>query len=82
MIIPDRLNARWIATLENQQLVDAETFLHTEFATREAAEKLRAGARYSTLNGPSTLVNAWHRWLLVSNAVRSRGIVVSRARVA
>jgi hypothetical protein len=32
------------------------------------------------LNGPPPLVNAWLRWLLVSNATRARGLVTNHAR--
>ena len=76
MKIPERINARWMATLVDDQLITAEAELHAAFRRRETAEKTRAGARYVLLQGPSDLVNAWHRWLLVSNETRSRGLMV------
>jgi hypothetical protein len=78
MKIPDRINARWIATLVDDQLVAAEADLHADFRRYESAEKTRSGARYVLLQGPSDLVNAWHRWLLVNNETRRRGLVVYR----
>jgi hypothetical protein len=78
MNIPDRINSHWIASLEDKQLVTAEAELHAAFRTHETAEKRRSGARYVLLQGPPALVNAWHRWLLVSNETRSRGLVVHR----
>ncbi len=78
MNIPDHVDARWIATLGDDQLLKVEARLHGDFREREAAEKQRAGARYVLLQGPPTLVNAWLRWLLVSNATRTRGLAVVR----
>ena len=80
MSIPAHVSARWIATLGNDQLAAVEGRLYADFHTREATEKSRAGSRYALLQGPSALVNAWHQWLLVSNEVRTRGMVVRRAR--
>lgn len=78
MNLPDRINAQWIATLENDQLMTAEAELHALFRAAERTEKDRSGARYILLQGPAALVNAWHRWLLVSNETRQRGLVVRR----
>jgi hypothetical protein len=76
MKIPDRVNSRWIATLGNEQLVAAEAELRATYRSNEIAEKERTGARYVLLQCPATLVNAWQRWLLVSNEAKSRGLVV------
>jgi hypothetical protein len=78
MTIPDHVDSRWIATLGDDQLVKAEAELHGHFREYETAEKRRAGARYILLQGPPALVNAWLRWLLVSNAARTRGLAVRR----
>ena len=78
MPIPDRINADWIATLPDDQLVSAESQLRAIFLTQETEEKQRRGARYAILEGPESLVNAWHRWLMVSNEARSRGLLVRR----
>ncbi|HTJ21799.1 MAG TPA: hypothetical protein VL383_05360 [Gemmatimonadaceae bacterium] len=76
MKIPGHINARWMATLVDDQLITAEAELHAVFHRRESAEKTRAGAQYMLLHGPSGLVNAWLRWLLVNNETRSRGLFV------
>jgi hypothetical protein len=76
MILPERVTADWIATLESGELVAAETMLHSEFVVAETREKARSGERYALLQGPAALVNAWLRWQLVSNEARSRGLVV------
>lgn len=78
MNIPDYINARWIATLGDEQLMTAEAELHAKFRAAERAEKDRSGARYMLLQGPAALVTAWQRWLLVSNETRNRGLVVQR----
>lgn len=74
MTIPDQISHRWIATLDNDQLVTAEAELHAVFRAQEKTEKARSGARYVLLQGPTTLVNAWQRWMLLSNATRGRGL--------
>lgn len=80
MKIPDRVNANWISTLGDKDLLLAERKLHADFQVHEKSEKARSGARYMLLNGPSPLVNAWLRWLLVSNATRARGLVTTHTR--
>jgi hypothetical protein len=79
MVLPEKVNARWIASLGDEQLLEAEHLLHNAFAAEEAAEKRRKGARYTLLRGPESLVSAWNRWLLVRNATDSRGVIVHRA---
>ena len=78
--IPDHVNARWCASLRDDQLIAAEARLHTDFRKQEKAEKARSGGRYILLQGPPELVTAWHRWLLVSNETRTRGLTVRHAR--
>ena len=80
MKIPERVNASWIATLGDDQLVRAEATLHKEFAAQEISEKELKGARYELMRGPESLVGAWLRWLMVSNETRNRGLVVQRRR--
>jgi hypothetical protein len=82
MVLPEKVNARWIATLGDEQLLEAEQLLHTAFVAEETAEKRRKGARYTMLRGPESLVSAWHSWLLVSNATHTRGVVVHRTPMA
>jgi hypothetical protein len=78
MLLPEKVNARWIATLGNDQLLEAEAQLHALFRKEEMAEKRRTGARYTMLRGPATLVSAWHSWLMVRNATQTRGVSVHR----
>ena len=76
MTIPDRVTADWIATLADERLVTVESRLHSEFITEESHERKRTGDRYSLLQGPAALVNAWLRWQMVSNEARSRRLLV------
>lgn len=78
MMIPQRVDARWISSLGDTDLLVAEETLHEDFRVHERTEKARSGGRYQLLDGPSALVNAWLRWLLVSNAARTRGLSVRR----
>ena len=74
MEIPERVNTRWMATLDDAAIVKAEGILHADFRDKDVAEKARRGTRYRLLEGPSTLVDAWMRWLSVSNEARRRGL--------
>jgi hypothetical protein len=76
MTIPDRVDSRWVATLANAQLLRAESQLRTAFRKLEAAEKRRAGSRYMLLQGPPPLVTAWHRWTVVNNETKDRGLAL------
>ena len=76
--IPERVNRRWIAQLDDVELAHAESELHADFTRQDTAEKARAGTRYRLLEGPATLVHAWNRWLLVSNEARTRGLATNR----
>ena len=80
MKIPDQLDARWIATLGDDQLVAADLQLHADFHELELVEKARKGGRYVLLQSPADVVNAWLRWALVNNETRSRGLVVRHPR--
>ena len=80
VLIPERVNATWVAGLGDDQLVDAELKLRTAFQKHESAEKIRRGSRYAVLEGPEPLVNAWLQWCMVSNEARSRGLVVRKQR--
>jgi len=77
--LPPTLNSRWLATLQNSQLLEVEARLYADFHAREVAEKTRAGSRYILLQGPSALVNAWQQWLLVNNEARARGVTIRRS---
>jgi hypothetical protein len=80
MMIPERVNSRWIATLGDDQLIAAEAALYQVFATQEAREKRRRGNAYAMLRGPEVLVMAWHRWVMVNNETRTRGLLVQHRR--
>ena len=66
--------------LGNDQLLAAEASLRTVFHSEETEEKARSGQRCVLLQGPATLVTAWHRWSLASNEMLTRGLVIPRKR--
>lgn len=74
MNIPERVNGKWVATLDDAALVEAEGVLHADFRRQDVAEKARRGTKYRLLEGPAPLVDAWMRWNLVSNEARKRGL--------
>jgi hypothetical protein len=74
MLIPERVNGKWMATLDDSAIVEAEAHLHADFRTLDAAEKARLGTRYRLLQGSAPLVDAWMRWSLVNNEATKRGL--------
>jgi hypothetical protein len=78
--MPSTVNASWIASLDDSQLLEAEQKLHEQFNVLETREKRRAGDRYVMLRGPEPLVTAWLRWLMVKNATMDRGVVIKRPK--
>lgn len=80
-MIPEYISSRWIASLGDDQLIAAEATLFTAFRREETVEKSRAGARFVLLQGPPALVTAWHRWLIVHNEARQRGLALRRTYV-
>jgi hypothetical protein len=78
--IPERVNARWIATLENDQLVDAEQRLHEDFRNLDSAEKAARGTRYRLMQGSQPLMDSWMAWRLADNEARRRGLAAKDRR--
>lgn len=74
MNIPERMLGKWVATLDDATLVEAEAQLHATFRHEDVAEKTRRGTKYRLLEGPASLTDAWLRWRLVSNETRKRGL--------
>jgi hypothetical protein len=75
MEIPLRVNTRWMSTLDDASVIEAESILHADFRQQDSAEKNRRGTRYRLLEGPVSLVDAWMRWSSVSNEARRRGLM-------
>ncbi|MBK6489070.1 MAG: hypothetical protein IPF98_19975 [Gemmatimonadetes bacterium] len=80
MTIPERITARWIATLSNDELQAVERTLHGSFDKQDSSERLSKGSAYSLMKAPETLTNAWLRWSMVCNATRDRGLRTSYRR--
>jgi hypothetical protein len=78
MVIPERVNTRWMATLDDASIVEAEAILHADFRLQDSAEKQRRGTRYRLLEGPATLVDAWMRWQSLFNEAHRRRLPTHR----
>jgi hypothetical protein len=74
MELPERIDARWIKTLPDADLVEVEWRLHKLFSQLDDEERQRRGSGYELLRGPEPLVSAWLRWSMVNTATRSRGL--------
>ena len=75
MQIPERVNGKWVATLDDGALVEAEARLHADFRKQDSAEKARLGTRYRLFQGPPALMDAWMRWRLVNNETTKRKLL-------
>ena len=80
MKLPHRINARWIDSLTDEQLQEAEGELHRRFTRHDAAERAHRGEHYDLLRGPDVLTEAWLRWSMACNAARERGLHPSYRR--
>ena len=78
MQIPERINGKWMSTLDDVAILDVERILHLDFREQDLLEKNKRGTRYRMLEGPAILVDAWMRWQAVSNETRRRGLLVHR----
>jgi hypothetical protein len=76
--VPTRINAAWIGTLSDTDLLAMETELHNRFEDIERAEKRLRGAKYDLVRGSEELINAWDRWSRVNNATRVRNLAPRR----
>jgi hypothetical protein len=74
MTLPDRIDAKWIDSLGDTELVQAEWELHKVFSRTENDEKKVHGTAMGTANWSELLMAAWMRWSLVQNATRARGL--------
>ena len=78
MRLPEKINAKWIDALSNEQIVDAESQLRRAFARVEKAEKKQRGEAYALMRGSEELMLAWDRWTRVNGATRARGLHPAR----
>ena len=81
-LVPERINAVWLSTLTDQDLIDVEARLHARFTVLDIREKKAQGKHYNLMRGPEALVTAWDRWGRVNSAMRARTLEPRRVRPA
>ena len=81
MRLPKQIDANWIDSLDDEELMNAEAELHAAFSKHDRKERALRGAFYELLKGPDALMKAWGRWSVVNNATRERKLR-TRTRVA
>ena len=81
-IVPESLNAEWIDSLTDEELLDVERRTHEKFVLIERREKKQRGDRYNLMRGSAELMDAWDRWGRIANATRERSLRPIRAVVA
>ena len=74
-LIPSRINAAWIGTLADDDLVDIEARLHERFSVLDQRYRRTAKEKYVLMRGPTELIDAWDRWSRISVAARHRSLV-------
>lgn len=77
-LLPERINAAWISTLADDDLLDIETRLYDRFTALDTRHKRLRGGEYNLMRGPTELIDAWDRWSRVSVATRTRSLVPRR----
>lgn len=77
-LVPDRINAAWISTLADEDLLDIESRLYERFAILDRRHKQLRGRDYNLLRGPTPLIDAWDRWSRVAMATKTRSLIVRR----
>jgi hypothetical protein len=80
-LVPERINAAWIKTLEDEDLIAVEERLYGRFQALDNKEKKRRGGRYLMFNGPAELLTAWDRWCRVRNALQGRSLAARRKSI-
>lgn len=78
--VPAQINATWIGTLTNDDLIAVEARLHAAYALIERREKRTQGAKYQLFRSPPDLMAAWDRWSRVNAATRARSLNPRRPR--
>jgi len=73
-LIPTRINAAWIGTLADDDLVDIEARLHERFSLLDQRYRRTAKEHYNLMRGPTELIDAWDRWSRISVAARGRSL--------
>ncbi|HLA90187.1 MAG TPA: hypothetical protein VJL28_07155 [Gemmatimonadaceae bacterium] len=81
-LVPERINAAWIATLADEDLLDIEARLSERFTILDNRHKQLRGRSYVLLRGPADLIDAWDRWSRLSMAVRARSLVARPREVS
>ncbi|PHX96910.1 MAG: hypothetical protein CK531_05985 [Gemmatimonadetes bacterium] len=74
-LIPTRINAAWIGTLTDDDLLDIEVRLHERFSVLDQRHRRVAKERYNLMQGPVELIDAWDRWSRVNTAAKGRALV-------
>jgi hypothetical protein len=78
--LPETIDNRWIDTLTDAELADAELELRERYTSLETAERERGGVRYDRMRGSPAATSAWVQWSMVRNATRSRGVPMLKVR--
>lgn len=81
-LVPEKINAAWISTLADEDLLDVESRLYERFAVLDRRHKQLRGRDYNLMRGPTALIDAWDRWSRVAVATKTRSLIVRRASLA
>jgi hypothetical protein len=82
MRVPEHVTSAWMDSLDDGDLLTAESRLHTAFSTLETEQRSLRGQSYQLLRGPAELLAAWANWSRVSTEIRERRLHARRRRSA
>jgi hypothetical protein len=76
--VPEYINAAWVDSLTDADILDIEARLHKRYSLIERRERKAQGDSYSLFRGSADLLKAWDRWSRISGATRARRLRIRR----
>jgi hypothetical protein len=76
--LPERITAEWLDSIDDADLILAESTLRQTFFALERKEKALQGDRYDMMRGSAEFMAAWGNWSLASNEAAHRGLRLRR----
>lgn len=73
-LVPQQISMEWIGTLTNEDLLDVESRVYSQFDVLNKREKKLRGDKYQLMRGPAELMDVWDRWSRLNAAARERAL--------
>ncbi|HEU4994714.1 MAG TPA: hypothetical protein VFT29_07835 [Gemmatimonadaceae bacterium] len=74
-LVPDPFSLAWMATLADDELLDAEVRLRARFGLLEQRELMIRGHKHALMRGPDDLMETWDLWNRLLFATHERKLM-------